>query len=238
MKLQTANGAELGYGAFELKRSYQKNLGRAFAFAAALHLVLIGGVVFYQYLKARGAPTRIIEIKSLADLGPPPSLTNAPPPVPITQPKVTPPAIGIPKPVPDEEAQPEVQIASQEELAKIESPVMSSGGDSLAIHVDPSELAPADFVPHEVEPEFIQRVEPKYPELAQRSGVTGKVWVKVWVDKAGKVRDVKVYKSSGNALLDESAVEAARQCLYKPAIQNGQPVAVWVTYPYEFTLHR
>ena len=32
-------------------------------------------------------------------------------------------------------------------------------------------------------------------------------------------------------------VEAAYQMLYKPAIQNGQPVAVWVTYPVYFKLN-
>jgi TonB family protein len=46
-----------------------------------------------------------------------------------------------------------------------------------------------------------------------------------------------VAKSSGsNVGFDEAAVEAALQCIYKPAIQNGQPVAVWVTYPVEFKL--
>lgn len=238
MKLATVNGAPLGYGAFELKRFYQKNLGTGFALAAALHLVLIGGVVFYQYLMSRGELARIIEIKSLADLGPPPSLTNVPPPVPITQPKVTPPAIGIPKPVPDEEAQPEIQIASQDELAIIESPVMSSGGDSLAINIDPSELAPGSFVPHQVEPVMIYKVEAKYPDLAIRSRVEGKVVVWVVVDKKGKVAKAQVWSSSGNALLDEAAVDAARQCLYKPAIQNGQPVPCPVSYRIEFTLPR
>jgi len=31
-------------------------------------------------------------------------------------------------------------------------------------------------------------------------------------------------------------LKAAKKNKYKPALQNQQPVAVWITYPVEFTL--
>lgn len=231
------NGMAVTYGAFELKRSYQKNMGLGFALAASLHLAAIGSVLGYQYLKARAERNiKVIEITSLAQLAPPPSLVNVPPPVAVQQPKVQPPSVGIPKPVPDEEAAQDVTIASQEELAHLDSPFMGTG-DSLVISVPPEEYMPRpdEFVPFEEQPQVIQKTEPKYPELARTSGVTGVVFVMMLVDKSGKVRDVKIAKSSGNPLLDDSAVEAVRTWLFKPAIQNKQPINCWTTVRIEFS---
>ena len=36
------------------------------------------------------------------------------------------------------------------------------------------------------------------------------------------------------AAAEEAAVKAAYKCRFKPAIQNGRPVAVWVSYQVEF----
>ena len=45
-----------------------------------------------------------------------------------------------------------------------------------------------------------------------------------------------MYKSSGTPALDEAAVAVAHKCKFKPAIQNGRPVAMWVTYKVDFIL--
>ena len=45
-----------------------------------------------------------------------------------------------------------------------------------------------------------------------------------------------VAKSSGTQSLDEAAVAAATDNVFKPGIQNGRPVNVWVSYKVEFTL--
>jgi protein TonB len=80
-------------------------------------------------------------------------------------------------------------------------------------------------------------VTPKYPDLAQRANIEGTVWVKALVDKEGKVRDVIIVKNSGaNAGFEEAAIDAAKQTVWKPAISNGQPIAVWVTYKVDFKL--
>ena len=60
--------------------------------------------------------------------------------------------------------------------------------------------------------------------------------MKALVDREGKVRQAMVAKSSGTASLDEAAVQAAYKNRFKPGIQNGRPVAVWVTYKVDFTL--
>ena len=70
------------------------------------------------------------------------------------------------------------------------------------------------------------------------AGLEGVVWVKALVGSDGSVRDAVVYKSSGTPSLDEAAVAAAPACKFKPAIQNGSPVAMWVTYKVEFVLEQ
>ena len=66
------------------------------------------------------------------------------------------------------------------------------------------------------------------------------VWVKAYVNEEGKVEKADILKSVScendemKAALDIAAVRAAYKCKYKPAIQDGKPVAVWVTYQVDF----
>lgn len=96
--------------------------------------------------------------------------------------------------------------------------------------------APDEFVPVEVMPEMIFNACPEYPRAARNAGVTGTVWVKCLVDKRGKVRQAMVGKSSGYTELDKSAVESSYKSRFSPALQNGQPIACWVTYRINFDL--
>ncbi len=93
-----------------------------------------------------------------------------------------------------------------------------------------------DFVPVTIYPEQVSCEEPEYPKEAKKAGKQGTVWVQALVDKHGKVRKAQVQKSSGHEILDDTAVKAAYGCEYKPAIQDGKPVAVWITYKVSFTL--
>ena len=232
------------YGAFELKRNYQRNLGMGVLWAAGLHIALIGGFLFYKWLQDRanagdGAPSVII--RSMSDIAPPPSMTSAKPQVNVAEPNIAPPSIGIPTPVPDEEVVEEVRFATKEELAQLSAPIVSAGdGDgNVVVDIVLDEYFPSaeEFVSAEELPTLIKEVKPVYPEVALLTNREATVWVKALVDKEGKVREVRVAKSSGmNVGFDEAALEAAYKNFYKPAIQNGRPVAIWVTYPVEFKL--
>jgi protein TonB len=107
-----------------------------------------------------------------------------------------------------------------------------NGGEGLGIVDDPS---PEGFIPVEKLPVVIRRTEPVYPELAVKAGLTGKVWLKMLVDREGKVRKVLVVKSDAD-IFSEAATDAARQWLFVPAVMNGGPVSVWVTVPFTFTM--
>lgn len=93
-----------------------------------------------------------------------------------------------------------------------------------------------EFVKVDVPPEMIKLVDPMYPPEARQKGIEGKVVISSLVDKTGRPAKVKIAESSGHKILDKAALKAAREIIYRPAIRNGQPVAVWISYTVTFTM--
>lgn len=83
-------------------------------------------------------------------------------------------------------------------------------------------------------PELIRQVQPKYPELAKRTGIEGTVVIKALIDTEGNIEKVILLKSI--PMLDEAALTAAKQCKYKPGKQRDKFVKVWVSLPFKFSL--
>ncbi len=226
------------YGAPEIKAVYQKNYLRGLMIAVAIFALGFGSYYAAELLRKEEPPQIMVRVMKYSDLGPPPSITNAnaPPPVSVNAP-VAKPTVGAPVPVPDAEASPEQTLATQTEMSQIAAPIGEGTGEG-GVRVEEIQIddgPPADFVAVEKEPVPVRKVEPKYPELAMRAGLEGKVWVKIWVDKEGKVKQVVVLKSDAE-IFNEAAVEAARQFLFTPAYMNNGPVAVWVSVPFKFKL--
>ncbi len=97
------------------------------------------------------------------------------------------------------------------------------------------QVPPADGVPVDKEPELVKNATPVYPEQAKKNGLEGTVYVKVWVDKEGKVRDAVIQKSDGE-IFNQASLDAAKQFLFTPALKDGTPVSVWVTVPFRYKL--
>jgi protein TonB len=109
---------------------------------------------------------------------------------------------------------------------------------------------PDEFIAVEQNPVMIYEEVPVYPKTAKKAGLEATVWIKALVNRKGEVAKAFVYKSprskdntdvaslksTSKAGFEESALKAAYKCKYKPAVKNGQPVAVWVTYSVKFTL--
>lgn len=233
-------------GSYELKKIYQRNMLIGFGIAGGIHILLIGVVAIIMAINASSAidaPSYIIRSKS--ELIIPPSLTKKEQ-IKIATPEFEiKPSVGVPEPVPDEEAPEEVELATQDELAAMAPATPIEDLEDIGIDMDIDNIladlmpSPDQFVPFEEGPIQIRSVTPKYPPLAERAGVEGMVWVKALVDKEGNVRDVIIVKESGaNAGFEEAAILAAKQTVWKPAIANGQPIALWVTYKVEFVLKR
>lgn len=231
------------YGAYELKKRYQINFG-----TATLAVVLFVGVIVAVAFIIQSMGEEVIinaeptVIKTVAELGPPPTIAKKPPQVQVNQPNVAAPKVGIPTPVADQDVMDDdVMLATREEMAEIVAPAITADatGDIVVDIADEEYLPSVDeFVAVEQIAEMIHYETPVYPRLAEQAGLEGVVWIKALVGSNGDVRDAVVYKSSGTPSLDEAALKAAPACKFKPAIQNGRPVAMWVTYRVLFELEK
>ncbi len=226
------------YGAFELKASYQKNflMGSISTFSLVVLIVGISYLVAY-ITHVNADDIDAVVIRTIADLGPPPSVVRKPPQVQIEQPDIVKPRIGIPTPVADDELLDEdVVIASRDELMELtnEDITLLGEGDMVDIDYIPDHT---EFVAVEIYPEQIYEYKSPYPKFAKQAGLEGIVHVKALVDEEGNVLDAILGKTCGVASLDEAAFKDALKCNYKPAIQKGRPVKFWVTYKVEYVLH-
>jgi periplasmic protein TonB len=241
----TASNVSAPYGVMELRKLYPKNVVRALIVAAVVHFMAIGSYFVIQWLKTDEEPVYNVRlIKNYSDLGPPPSLQSsaAAPAVSVAGPQAKP-TVGTPVPVPDAEISPEATIATQAEMqaqtgAAIEGTGAGTGNTEITNDMKiEDDGPPPDFVPVEKTPEPIKKPAPVYPEIARRAGVEGTVWVKIWVDKEGKAKKAQVIKTDAE-LFNQSAIDAAMQWTFTPAVMNNGPVAVWVSIPFKFKLNQ
>jgi periplasmic protein TonB len=76
----------------------------------------------------------------------------------------------------------------------------------------------------------------KYPNLARRNNIEGRVFVKFVVEKDGSLTDVQVLKGIGGGC-DEEAVRVIKGAPnWKPGKQRGRPVRVQMILPIVFKL--
>ena len=85
-------------------------------------------------------------------------------------------------------------------------------------------------------PELLMLVPPVYPKDAQKKGIEGTVDLRVLVTEQGTVDKVEITTSSGHSDMDRAAVDAAKRTRFRPAIRNGERVAMWINYPIQFAL--
>ena len=58
--------------------------------------------------------------------------------------------------------------------------------------------------------------------------------MRVLVNESGRIDSVAVAEGSGHAGLDSAAVQGALAMEFEPALEDGEPVAVWVDLPVRF----
>jgi protein TonB len=86
-------------------------------------------------------------------------------------------------------------------------------------------------------PTVIHEVRPNYTFDATRANIEGTVRLECVVRPDGTVGDVQVVRSlDGTYGLDEEAVKAARQWLFRPGTRNGEPVPVLISIEMTFRL--
>jgi TonB family protein len=78
-------------------------------------------------------------------------------------------------------------------------------------------------------PVVLDRVDPKYPRIAERVRVNGDVQAEALVGPDGTVEEVRILEvSHANVGFEDATEEAVLQWRYKPATKNGVKVRMWV----------
>lgn len=138
---------------------------------------------------------------------------------------------------PEEEAPPDVEVPSAPEpVTPPEEPRVAASGEPVA-----SDDGPA-FIPHDVPPRLLNSAEVQdylrvfYPVALRAASVEGAVHLWLYVDGDGRATRVQVRESSGSPRFDELARTAAPLMEFRPALNQGETVAVWVSLWVRFDL--
>ncbi len=83
---------------------------------------------------------------------------------------------------------------------------------------------------------LLDRVMPVYPPIAREAGIQGTVVLEAAISTNGTITNLRVV--SGNAMLQQAAIDAVSRWRYRPYLLNGQPVEVETTVSVVFNLGR
>jgi protein TonB len=95
---------------------------------------------------------------------------------------------------------------------------------------------PVDETPVFWKMKAVETRPPIYPPRCLRMGIEGSVRVRVLVGEDGRPQEVTLGRSSGEAALDQAAMDAVRYWRFEPARRDGLPVRAWAVIPIEFKL--
>jgi len=258
-------GRNKEYGAYELRKTYNKRLLFAIAFMGLICILAFLGSIFGGGGSEEQTDKAIViqevqleEIKEERPEPPPPP----PPPPPPEPPKVEITKFTPPKIVKDEEVKPEERPPEVEKLEDTRIGVINQEGmKDLGIVAPPVDDGGKGVVeaPKKVEEDWdrtFTKVEIEseypggraawiryllktltYPQVAQDNEIEGTVVVQFIVDREGNVSDV-VAISGPEDLRAEAVRVIKRSGKWTPAVQNGRKVKSYKKQPIVFRLER
>jgi TonB family protein len=109
---------------------------------------------------------------------------------------------------------------------------MSAAVLLLACGSQPATVPTASAVPPRAE----SLVQPAYPEEARKAGIEGTSIVEVTVGADGVMTRCSIAVSSGNAALDEAALQAVHVSRFAAGTKDGKPVEMMIQVPFRFKL--
>jgi protein TonB len=256
-------GRNKEYGAYDLRKSYNKRLVRAIVGMAVILVLLFGGFFLANLNSGHNKKSAVVvDDVQLEDVT---QKKNEPPPPP--PPKVEPPKVEMakftpPKIVPDKEVKPEEKPPEQEKLddTKIGTvnqegikddgiaapPVSDAGKGVVEAPKKDDEDYDKTFTKVEIESDFpggaaawlrYLNKNLRYPDDAVNNEIQGTVVVQFIVDKEGNVSDVQAISGPDNGGLREEAVRVIKKSgRWTPAIQNGRQVKSYKKQPIVFKL--
>ena len=142
--------------------------------------------------------------------------------------------------LPEPPARPSIPIATEEEFDDDDYDVFDLGHDDVGPLLPPPEPGGGDseFVAYDKAPttKAGRGINPEYPKLAIEMKLEGKVYIKFFVDKRGRVKSGSVRMVRGNPVFEKAAIDAVANSEWKPAMQRDMKVGVWMTVPVTFRL--
>lgn len=221
---------------------------RAFAGALALHMLLAAAVIYLvvpplprleetqpiEIVKLpetpKTEPPKVVPPKPVVKPSPPKAITSPPRPLPPPPIAKVDPAPIIPMPVaPVQETPPAPEPPPRVEAAPATPPA------------PPPPPAPSkidEYIAPSSDAAYLHNPAPTYPLIAQRRGWQGITLLEVRVSAQGKPLAVSIKKSSGYAVLDDTARNTVLNSYrFEPARRNGEKVEAAVELPMRFTLN-
>lgn len=81
---------------------------------------------------------------------------------------------------------------------------------------------------------LVTKVDPVYPPIAHAARVEGTVAMQAVIAKDGHVKELRIV--SGPPMLQQAALDAVKQWVFKPALQGGVPVEAMTTVNVQFQI--
>lgn len=159
---------------------------------------------------------------------------KAPPPA---APKVVPVVQLQPPPLPQVPV-PVVQVAPQANTITVEqaaAPVAKVASVPAPVATAPAATSGGEPKTVTSGVEYIRTPQFVYPEMSRRMGEQGRVVLRVLVNEKGQPEKVQVQTSSGFARLDEASRQAGLRAQFKPYMEDGHPIAVYVLLPFSYS---
>lgn len=256
-------GKNKEYGAYDLRKTYNRRIGRALLITSAVALLAIGGSFLASAMKNDGKKKvkmqemNIQEIKQeeKKDIPPPPPPPPPPKPDPpkVEMEKFTPPVIkddkDVEDPPPTQEKLEDTKIAeiSQEGVKEeiLEAPKAVDEGKQIVEEKKVEEDENKIFDKVEVEAKFpggdskwrqyLERtLNPNTPVDNGAPDGTYTTVVQFVVDKDGNISDVRALTSHGYGMEEEAIRVIKKGPKWEPAIQNGRQVKAYRKQPITF----
>jgi protein TonB len=256
-------GRNKDYGAYELRKKYNKRIVLALGITAALAVgAILASVIAQQLNKGKDHQVKVSEVvlqnvtqkEDKAPPPPPPPPPKTPPPPKVEMAKFTPPVIKKDEEVKQEEIPPvekledtKIDVQNQEGIKDqgIATPPPVDEGKKVV--EEPKEDPNQIFTKVEIEAsvdqkQWIRHLQTqlqRYIEDAASSGMepgTYTVQVKFLVEKDGSIADVQALNDPGYGL-GKAAVDVVKKGpRWNPGIQNGKQVRSYHTQPITFVV--
>lgn len=252
-------GRNKDYGAYELRKRYNKRITIALLVTAALVVAAILGTVLANSLKPSEDKTVTVRETTISNIveeekkEPPPPPPKAPPPPKVETAKFTPPIIKKDEEVPQEEIpknedldKPQISTKNQEGIETNELPPPPVDEKKEVIETpkeDPNQIFEKVEIEARVDQKawvrHLQSQLQRYIEDAASAGMdpgTYTVQVRFLVEKDGSIADVQSLNDPGFGL-GKAAVDVVKKGpKWSPGIQNGKEVRSYHTQPITFVV--